>query len=185
MRIFKYDKQPFLFTRRRRRLCIISTLIACVIFIFYQFLIYHVLSNQAPKSTSKPQLSRIRGSHVQEGVFYTPVNGKFTCIKSGEVISFEKVNDNYCDCADSSDEPGTNACPDGKETQKFSTSIFLMGLWPDLHVFPGLFHCGIVSTNPKYPKMVPASKVNDGICDCCDGSEEYDLQHLLGSCHFV
>ncbi|ERL92050.1 glucosidase 2 subunit beta isoform X1 [Dendroctonus ponderosae] len=158
MLVFKYDKQVFLFTIRRRRLCV-ATLIVCGIFISYQFLIHYFLSNQKPKSRPEPELARIRGSHVQEGLFYAPVNGKFTCIKSGEVISFQQVNDNYCDCADSSDEPGTNACPDG------------------------LFHCGIISANPKYPKMVPSSKVNDGICDCCDGSEEYEVQHLLGQLH--
>ena len=35
---------------------------------------------------------------------------KFKCLKSNEEIPFTAVNDNYCDCADGSDEPATSAC---------------------------------------------------------------------------
>lgn len=56
------------------------------------------------------------------------------------------VNDNYCDCGD--DEPETNAC-------SFYSS--------------DLFHCkSKVFTNQR----IPLSRVDDGICDCCDGSDE-------------
>ena len=40
----------------------------------------------------------------------TSENQKFKCLKSNEEIPFSSVNDNYCDCADGSDEPATSAC---------------------------------------------------------------------------
>lgn len=54
--------------------------------------------------------------------------------------------DDYCDCYDASDEPGTSACVNGK------------------------FHC--INAGHK-SLLLPASRVNDGLCDCCDGSDEY------------
>lgn len=74
----------------------------------------------------------------------------FTCFQSKEVIDADQVNDNYCDCADGSDEPLTSACPDNK------------------------FKCrtGHALDFPNH-KIIPSSRVNDGICDCCDGSDEW------------
>lgn len=57
------------------------------------------------------------------------------------------MNDNYCDCEDGRDEPGTSACS-------------------HLNVS---FYCknqGFVS------KYIHTSTVDDGICDCCDGTDE-------------
>lgn len=74
----------------------------------------------------------------------------FICFQSKEVIDADQVNDDYCDCADGSDEPLTSACPNNR------------------------FKCksGRVITFPNH-KIIPASRVNDGICDCCDGSDEW------------
>jgi len=69
--------------------------------------------------------------------------GRFWCLDSSLSMPWANVNDNYCDCADSSDEPSTSACPGGS------------------------FHC---SSNHL---PIPSSRVNDGVCDCCDGSDEY------------
>ncbi|GFN85119.1 glucosidase 2 subunit beta-like [Plakobranchus ocellatus] len=63
-------------------------------------------------------------------------------------IPMEQVNDDFCDCPDGSDEPGTSACPTGS----FYCQLQILGL---------------------PPQSVSASKVNDGICDCCDGSDEW------------
>eukprot|EP00291_Cryptomonas_curvata_P007818 CAMPEP_0172179488 /NCGR_PEP_ID=MMETSP1050-20130122/16648_1 /TAXON_ID=233186 /ORGANISM="Cryptomonas curvata, Strain CCAP979/52" /LENGTH=170 /DNA_ID=CAMNT_0012852381 /DNA_START=185 /DNA_END=693 /DNA_ORIENTATION=+ len=57
-----------------------------------------------------------------------------------------QVNDDYCDCLDGSDEPGTSACSNGK------------------------FFC---QNKGHKSKILAASRVNDNICDCCDGTDEY------------
>jgi hypothetical protein len=64
-------------------------------------------------------------------------------------ISKDRINDNFCDCVDGSDEPGTSAC--ASRGAKF----FCNNLGGD-------------------SKTLFTSRVNDGICDCCDGSDEYD-----------
>jgi hypothetical protein len=67
----------------------------------------------------------------------------FSC--DGVSIPIQKVNDNFCDCFDGSDEPGTSACQSGRFTCK---------------------NDGFQS------HQIPSSRVDDGICDCCDGSDE-------------
>lgn len=71
----------------------------------------------------------------------------------GEEVALSAINDDYCDCDDGSDEPGTGACSGQEAT---------------------LFHCPNVESTPQ---VVYASRVGDGICDCCDDSDE---AHLLG-----
>ncbi|XP_063042985.1 glucosidase 2 subunit beta-like [Engraulis encrasicolus] len=89
---------------------------------------------------------KIRGISMSYKRFYKE-RKSFVCIDGSRLIPFEQVNDDYCDCADGSDEPGTAACSNGR------------------------FYCTNLGFRPEY---IPSSRVNDGICDCCDGSEEYN-----------
>ena len=110
--------------------------------------------------------------------FYTDPE-TFACISHPAVrIPTSRVNDDYCDCPDGSDEPGTSACAhlaaslphagapfidDGVEKKKKGA---------DAAVLPG-FYC---ENGGHRPAFVPFTHVNDGICDyelCCDGSEEW------------
>lgn len=90
--------------------------------------------------------STIRGVALTRLPFYDP-SKDFTCLDKSVTVPFSSVNDDFCDCADGTDEPGTSACTNGK------------------------FHC----TNAGFrPLNIPSSRVNDELCDCCDGSDEYD-----------
>ncbi|GLH13825.1 Uncharacterized protein GBIM_18314, partial [Gryllus bimaculatus] len=92
-------------------------------------------------------LSTIRGVRQIDMAKYKPNNhGAFVCFDSQEEIEYSRINDDYCDCvSDGSDEPGTNACVNGK------------------------FYC----ETDRLTGYLPAGRVNDGICDCCDGSDEW------------
>lgn len=108
--------------------------------IFLQGILFFAL-NFMPNSAEQ-----IRGVSITNQGFYNP-SQEFTCLDGSLTLPFSSVNDDYCDCPDGSDEPGTSACPEGK------------------------FHC----TNSGHrSKDIQSSRVNDGICDCCDGSDEYD-----------
>ncbi|CAN8284668.1 unnamed protein product [Cochlearia groenlandica] len=73
------------------------------------------------------------------------------CKDGSKSFSRDRVNDNFCDCLDGTDEPGTSACPNGR------------------------FYCKNRGSSPKF---VYSSRVNDRICDCCDGSDEYESNIL-------
>ncbi|KAK8885670.1 hypothetical protein M9Y10_041122 [Tritrichomonas musculus] len=70
----------------------------------------------------------------------------FTCFSDSKKIPLSKLNDNYKDCDDGSDEPGSSLGPTAFN-----------------------FYC----LNEKYiPLEIPRWSVGDGICDCCDASDE-------------
>ncbi|CAF4795923.1 unnamed protein product [Rotaria sp. Silwood1] len=88
----------------------------------------------------------LRGVPTSLHLKYVP-SKSFSCLDDSSTIPFEFVNDDYCDCRDGSDEPGTSACPNGQ------------------------FFC----ENKGYiGALIPSHLVGDGVCDCCDGSDEYE-----------
>ncbi|XP_065069988.1 glucosidase 2 subunit beta-like [Rhopilema esculentum] len=104
------------------------------LFVFKLSLFQSVLSTQ------------IRGVPTSKLSFYDP-SKDFTCLDGTVTLPFSYVNDDYCDCPDGSDEPGTSACPNGRFTCKNLGHIQL---------------------------ELQSGRVNDGVCDCCDGTDEYD-----------
>ncbi len=88
----------------------------------------------------------IIGVPLEKLSFYN--KGKdFGCLDGSQSIPFSYVNDDYCDCTDGSDEPGTAACSNSQ------------------------FYCENKQHEPQY---LMSSRVNDGICDCCDGGDEWN-----------
>jgi protein kinase C substrate 80K-H len=96
--------------------------------------------------------AQTRGVRPDQQALYVP-DQALSCKSSvdGNTISLphSRINDDFCDCADGKDEPGTAACS---------------------YISPQTgFYCqnvGHVGHN------IPSSRVNDGLCDCCDGSDE-------------
>ena len=52
-----------------------------------------------------------RGVPLMKRSLYDPNLQTFACLDGSRVIPVRQVNDDYCDCKDGSDEPGTSACP--------------------------------------------------------------------------
>jgi len=96
----------------------------------------------------------VRGVAPEEQAKYS--GSEFRCFtaessssQAGAPLPHSAINDNFCDCADGSDEPGTSACAGQQNI---------------------LFYC---PNDQSVPAYIYASRVNDGICDCCDGSDEW------------
>ena len=76
--------------------------------------------------------------------------GVFFCADKSEELPAAALNDNFCDCKDGMDEPGTSACA---------------GL-PQV-----FFSCGWKDGSTS--RSVHTSRVNDGVRDCRNGADEW------------
>ncbi|KAG0006309.1 hypothetical protein BGZ80_001997 [Entomortierella chlamydospora] len=109
-----------------------------------------------------PDNERPRGVAPSRAKLYTPDStGNWKCLDGSKTISSKSINDDFCDCPDGSDEPGTSACGNT------------------------YFYCENIGHLPAY---IRTSRLNDGVCDpeCCDGTDEFDgLTHCPNVCQEV
>ncbi|CAI9768670.1 unnamed protein product [Fraxinus pennsylvanica] len=115
-----------------------------VVLLFCAVLMYGI-----SRSASVPSKATLLGVAPEDEKHYNGLSssGTIKCKDGSKKFSKSQFNDDFCDCPDGSDEPGTSACPDGK------------------------FYC---KNAGHVPLFLYSSRVNDGLCDCCDGSDEYD-----------
>ncbi|CEP62004.1 Gtb1p LALA0_S04e05534g [Lachancea lanzarotensis] len=89
---------------------------------------------------------------------YSPLESdptKWACLSDPSIVlNYSQINDDYCDCPDGSDEPGTSAC--GSLSR---------------------FYC---SNEGFASRFISGFKVDDGVCDCCDCSDEESSSTLSG-----
>ncbi|KAG6401260.1 hypothetical protein SASPL_138111 [Salvia splendens] len=109
-------------------------------------LLLHGITRSA---ASLPPIDSLFGVSPEDASYYKGLSSAsaIKCKDGSKKFNKSQFNDDFCDCPDGTDEPGTSACPNGK------------------------FYC---KNAGHAPIVLYSSRVNDGICDCCDGSDEYD-----------
>lgn len=117
----------------------------------------------------------VRGIPVESQAKFAAqrVNGVFVCSDGSREFADTAVNDDFCDCPDGSDEPGTSACAGLPAVSLAKGWGFACNWWqPALTVeIAGGGH--IDNIEAVWGILVRHSAVNDGICDCCAGEDEW------------
>ncbi|OCK96281.1 glucosidase 2 subunit beta precursor [Cenococcum geophilum 1.58] len=133
-------------------------------------LLCSVITLPAIKASETP---RPRGVGPEFAKFYKGQD-TFECISNPSIrLSISRINDDYCDCPDGSDEPGTSACTYISPLSPPSPSEVTAGVFNETLALPG-YYCKNKGHMPSY---IPFTTVNDGVCDydlCCDGSDEWE-----------
>lgn len=166
---------PKPFYKRKLFVLFILVLLSSIMFLAYQLYFVNQLANSTEMLNtekvshqvhSKPTNNRpmevngkrelVRGIRIRDIDNYTRQlhqDQKFHCLDKSTVIAWERLNDDFCDCPDGSDETFTNACANGK-----------------FYCTKQLRH----KTGRGIDVFVPTSRINDGICDCTlDCSDEF------------
>ncbi|CAH8301415.1 unnamed protein product [Eruca vesicaria subsp. sativa] len=116
--------------------------------LWFQLSFLLLLASAIRSTTSSPLTDPFLGISPLDEKYYKSSSSEIKCKDGSKRFTRAQLNDDFCDCADGTDEPGTSACPNGK------------------------FYCRNAGHSPL---VLFSSRVNDGICaDCCDGSDEYD-----------
>lgn len=105
----------------------------------------HILAAALPFILGTRAHSTPVGVQPDLAIKYTPKGDTWTCLDGSATIPWKAVNDDYCDCKDGSDEPGTSACPNS------------------------IFYCSNVG---HLGSVIPSSRVNDGLCGACRPSAQ-------------
>lgn len=96
-----FGRQPFL------------KLVFFLLFLTFTLVLYQLIGGEIVDSIyrgehEQREFARLRTLHSDR-----MERDHFICTPSGVRIPIQKVNDDYCDCSDGSDEPKTDACPNG------------------------------------------------------------------------